>query len=182
MFSNYLKVALRNLFRSRLYSAINILGLAIGLAACLLIFLWVRDELSFDRFHSRADRIYRVERKVDFRDIHGQAPITSGPYGPTLARDYPEVLDFTRVETEELAIKDQRGIFRRQRLIFSESTLFQVFDFRLEEGDPETALTQPRSIVLTRETARRYMGGDGAEDILGRTLTLDWNGTVLDSL
>ena len=179
MFLNYLKIALRNLFRSRLYSAINILGLAIGLAACILIFLWVRDELSYDRFHAQADRIFRVERKVDFRDIHGQAPITSGPYGPTLVRDYPEVENFVRIETEELAIQDSHSIFRRQRMVFSDSTLFQVFDFRLEEGDPETALGQPKSIVLTRDVARQYLGG-GSEAVLGRTLTVDWNGTVLD--
>jgi putative ABC transport system permease protein len=179
MLLNYLKIALRNLFRSRLYSSINILGLAIGLAACLMIFLWVRDELSYDRFHSQADNIFRVERKVDFRDIHGQAPITSGPYGPSLVRDYPEVEGYVRIETEELAIKDHRSIFRRQRMIFSDNTLFQVFDFHLEEGDPETALIQPKSIVLTREMAQQYLGG-GREDILGRTLTVDWNGTVLD--
>ncbi len=179
MLFNYLKIALRNLYRSRLYSTINILGLAIGLAACLMIFLWVRDELSYDRFHTQAERIYRVERKVDFRDIHGQAPITSGPYGPALVRDYPEVEDYVRIETEELAIKDHRSIFLRQRMIFSDSSLFQVFDFHLEEGDPGTALTQPKSIVLTREMATRYLGG-GTEDALGRTLTVDWNGTVLD--
>jgi len=179
MLLNYLKIALRNLRRSRLYSSINILGLAIGLAACLMIFLWVHDELSYDRFHAQADRIFRVERKVDFRDIHGQAPITSGPYGPALVRDYPEVEDYVRMEREELSIKDHRSIFRRQQMIFSDSSLFKVFDFHLEEGDPGTALTQPKSIVLTRELAGRYLDG-GTEDVLGRTLTVDWNGTVLD--
>ena len=179
MLLNYLKIALRNLYRSRLYSAINILGLAIGLAVCLMIFLWVRGELNYDRFHAKADRIYRVERKVDFRDIHGQAPITSGTYGPTLVRDYPEVEGSVRIETEELAIKDHRSIFCRQAMIFSESALFSIFDFKLEEGDPETALTQPKSIVLTREMAGRYLG-DNADEILGRTLTVDWNGTVVD--
>lgn len=106
MLFNYLKIALRNLYRSRLSSTINILG---------------------------------------------------------------------------LAIKDHRNIFLRQRMIFSDSSLFQVFDFHLEEGDPGTALTQPKSIVLTREMATRYLGG-GTEDALGRTLTVDWNGTVRQSL
>ncbi len=177
MLSNYIKIAVRNLSRNRLYSFINIAGLSVGIAACLMIYLWVQDELSFDAFHENADRIYRVERKVDFREIHGQAPITSGPYGPALVRDYPEIESFVRLDRDEASIKDSRNIFRRQSLIFSDNSIFEVFDFRLEEGDPVTALTQPQTIVLTRESARRLLGTD---DVLGWSLTLDWNGVVLD--
>jgi putative ABC transport system permease protein len=177
MLFNYVKVAFRNLFRSRLYSAINIFGLAIGMAACLMIFLWVQDELSYDRFHQNAENIYRVERKVDFRDIHGQAPITSGPYGAALVQDYPEVENFVRIDRDEISIKDQRNIFRRQSVLFTDNSLLEIFDFRLQRGDPETALTQPKSIILTQDMALRYLG---TEDVLGQTLTVDWNGSILD--
>lgn len=177
MLLNYIKVAIRNLFRSRLYSAINIFGLAIGMSACLVIFLWVQDELSYDTFHENAENIYRVERKVDFRDIHGQAPITSGAYGPALVQDYPEVEKFVRLDKDDISIKDQRNIFRRQEILFADNSLLKIFDFRLESGDPEAALTQPRSIILTREMALRYLG---TEEALGQTLTVDWNGSVLD--
>lgn len=87
MLKNYIKIAFRNLFRNKLYSLINLSGLVIGIAACLMIYLWVQDELSYDRFHQNAERIYRIERKVDFRDMHLQAPVTSGPYGPALISD-----------------------------------------------------------------------------------------------
>jgi putative ABC transport system permease protein len=177
MLRNYIKIALRNLIRNKLYSLINVLGLAIGMASCLMIFLWVKDELSYDRFHQNAGRIYRVERKVDFRDMHGQAPITSGPYGPAMIRDYPEIDNFVRLDRDELSVKDHRNIFRKQSLIFADNSIFEVFDFRLEEGDPKTALIQPKSIALTRENALKYLG---TEEAIGKSLTLDWNGTLTD--
>jgi putative ABC transport system permease protein len=174
---NYVKITLRNLFRNKLYTFINIFGLAIGLAACLMIYLWVQDELSFDRFHQNASRIYRVERKFDFRDMHGQAPNTSGPYGPALVGDYPEIENFVRIDIEEYSIKDFKNIFHRQELALADNSLFEVFDFRLEEGDSKTALTQPKSIVLTREQALIYFGDS---DVLGDSLTVDLNGELTD--
>lgn len=177
MLKNYIKIALRSLLRNKLYSLINLSGLAIGIAACLMIYLWVKDELSYDRFHQNAGRIYRVERKFDFRDMHGQAPITSGPYGPALVSDYPEIENFTRLDREELSIKDHRNEFRKQQLIFADNSIFEIFDFRLESGDQQTALIQPKSIVLTRESALKYLE---TEDAIGRTITLDWNGTLTD--
>ncbi|MGD9346968.1 MAG: ABC transporter permease [Candidatus Aminicenantes bacterium] len=177
MFTNYIKITLRNLFRNKLYTFINVFGLAIGLAACLMIYLWVKDELSFDRFHTNAERIYRVERKFDFRDLHGQAPNTSGPFGPALVADYPEIENFVRIDLDEYSIKDQRNIVHRQKLALADNSLFEVFDFRLEEGDSKTALSQPKSVVMTREQAAIYFGED---DVLGESLTVDWDGNLTD--
>lgn len=177
MLRNYIKIALRNLVRNKLYSSINLLGLAIGMAACLMIFLWVQDELSYDQFHQNAGRIYRVERRYDFRDMHGQAPVTSGPYGPAMVRDYPEIENFVRLDIGELSVKDHRNIFRKQRLIFADNSIFKIFNFRLEAGDPQTALIKPNSIVLTRENALKYLG---TEDAIGKSLTLDWNEAPTD--
>lgn len=179
MFKNHVKIALRNFVRYKLYSFINIAGLAIGIAACLMIYLWVQNELSYDRFHQNSGRIYRIERKVDFRDMHGRAPNTSGPFGPALVRDYPEIENFVRLDFDEFAVKDQNNIFRKQSLLFTDNSLFEVFDFDLETGDPKTALNQPDSLVLTREMALKYLD---TEDALGMSLTVDWHGTVMDFL
>jgi putative ABC transport system permease protein len=165
------------MFRNKLYSLINLTGLAIGLAACLMIWLWVQDELSFDRFHTNAERIYRVERKFDFRDMHGQAPLTSGPYGAALASDYPEVENYVRMNRQEISFKDHRNVFYKQQLVFADNAIFEIFDFGLERGDPKTALTQPRSMVLTRENAIKYFG---TEDVIGKSLNVDWSGTLVD--
>lgn len=177
MLKNYIKIAMRNMFRNRLYSLINLFGLAIGLASCLMIWLWVQDELSYDRFHSNAERIYRVERRVDFRDLHGQVPVTSGAYGPALVNDYPEIENYVRLHRNELSIKDQKNIFHKQRLIVADNSIFEIFDFRLERGDPKTALTRPKSMVLSHANALKYLG---TEDALGKSVTVDWGGTLAD--
>jgi putative ABC transport system permease protein len=177
MLKNYFKIALRNLFRNKLYSLINLTGLAIGLAACLMIWLWVQDELSYDRFHQKADRIFRVERKVDFRDLHGQAPITSPPYGPALVSDYPEIENYVRLHRQEISFKDHQNVFHKQQLLFADNSIFEIFDFHLDKGDIKSALTQPRSMVLTRENALKYFG---TEDVIGRSLNVDWRGTLVD--
>jgi len=178
MLKNYFKIALRNMFRNKLYSLIiNLTGLAIGLAACLMIWLWVQDEMSYDRFHTKADRIYRVERKVDFADIHTQTPSTSGPYGPALVNDYPEIENSVRVHRNEISIKDHRNLFHKQQIVVADNSIFEIFDFHLESGDPRTALTQPRSMVLTLKNALRYLG---TADAVGKSLTVDWRGTLAD--
>ena len=165
------------MFRNKLYSLINLTGLAIGLAACLMIWLWVQNELSYDRFHTNADRIYRIERKFDFRDMHGQAPVTGGTYGPALVSDYPEIENYVRLHRNELSVKDHRNIFHKKQLIVADNSIFEIFDFQLESGDPKTALTQPKSMVLTRENAMKYLGTD---DAIGKSLTVDWGGTLAD--
>ena len=177
MLKNYLKIAFRNMFRNKLYSLINLTGLAIGLAACLMIWLWVQDEMNYDRFHTNADRIYRIERKVDFRNIHGQTPTTSGPYGPALVNDYPEITNYVRLHRNELSIKDHRNIFHKHQIIVADNSIFEVFDFHLEGGDLKTALTQPRSMVMTRDNALKYLG---TADAVGKSLTVDWSGTQAD--
>ena len=92
MLLNYLKISLRNLRKNKISSAINITGLAVGMATCMLLFFWIDNELSYDRFHQNSDRIYRVERRWDFKEMHGQAPIAAAPWGPAMEKDYPEGL------------------------------------------------------------------------------------------
>ncbi len=143
------------------------------MAACALILLWVQDELSFDRFHRKAERIYRVGRSWDFREMHGQAPLATGPWGPAMQRDFPEVENFVRIEPLELAVKDHRNVFRKQRLFAADNSLFEIFDFHLEKGDPAQALPHPYTVVMTAEMAQTYFGN---EEAVGQLLTVDWEG------
>ncbi|MCP4148007.1 MAG: FtsX-like permease family protein, partial [bacterium] len=179
MFINYLKVAIRNITSRKLYSFINILGLSVGLAACMLIFFWIQDELSYDGFHSRGERIYRLERRWDFREMHGQAPMASGPWGNAMKMDYPEVENYVRLKKMEVPIKNRQNIFHKQELFASDNTIFEVFDYTLREGNPKEALIQPYSLVLTGKAALKYFD---TQNPVGKTLTVDWNDKKCDFL
>ena len=168
MFKNYLNIAVRNLLRHKGYSFINITGLAIGIACCLLIVLYVQDELSYDRFHEKADRIYRVtlHGRLAGNDIH--AATSSAPMAATLMDDYPEVLVATRVRRSSLMLVSREDqYFNEKRVFYADSTLFSVFTLPLIAGDPNTALREPHTMVLTEATAQKYFGD---EDPIGKTL------------
>lgn len=177
MFRNYFKIAIRNFSKQKLFSFINVFGLALGMAACLVIFLWVRDELSFDRFHQKAERIYRVERFIRHQDFHDFVGLTSGMYGPTLEADYPEIEKQVRIDENRLLLKDYQNLSRTETVWFADPSLFHIFDFHLEEGDPGTALASPRTLVLTRTMALQLLGPD---DAVGKTLPVQWNGEYVD--
>ncbi|MCH8959901.1 MAG: ABC transporter permease, partial [Bacteroidetes bacterium] len=169
MIKNYLKISLRNLQKHKGYAFINIFGLAIGLACCLLIVLFVRDELSYDRFHEKADRTYRIVRQE--RDL-APSVTPSALLGPALMETYPEVEHATRLIRSwfaPLVSRDEDG-FYEDRIFFTDAEFFNVFDFRLVRGDPDTVLSEPFSILLTETMARKYFGD---EDPLGQTLTLN---------
>jgi len=111
MIKNYIKIALRNLTRHKGYSLINITGLAIGMACCILILLWVQDELSFDRFHKNADNICRVIQDINFSDHSTTWAITQGPLGPSLKEDFPEIKNFTRITGQRFRLTYQENSF-----------------------------------------------------------------------
>ncbi|UCF62846.1 MAG: ABC transporter permease, partial [bacterium] len=178
MLRNFIKVTLRNLRRNKINSGINITGLAIGIATCSLIYFWVLDEMSYDTFHSQSNRIFRLERSWDFKEMHGQAPLASGPWGPALAADYPEIENFVRIEKLELSVKDYSNIPHKQQLMAVDNSLFHIFDFRLTEGDPDRALIRPFTTVLTMETARKYLGKE--DRYLGKSIPIFWNDKLMD--
>jgi len=169
MIRNYIKIALRNLSRHKGYSLINIAGLAIGMACCILILLWVQDELSFDRFHENADSIYRVIQDIKFSDHSTTWAITQGPLGPSLKEDFPEIVNFTRVTGRRFRLAYQDNSFD-EVLGMADGSIFEMFTFPLVEGDPQTALSDPHSIVLTEEMARKYFGD---EHPIGKVLKAD---------
>ena len=171
MFRNYLLVAIRNLFRQKLYSAINILGLAIGMACCILIMLFIQYELSYDRVHEKRDQIYRVIREE--RRSGGNSTLSSGTSGalaPALLNDFPEVQQAIRLvyRTDVWMRYGDRGF--AQRFALADAAILEVFNFPMVKGDPKTALQSPYSVVVTQEMAEKYFG---KEDPIGKMLTVD---------
>ncbi|MEM6844504.1 MAG: ABC transporter permease [Bacteroidota bacterium] len=171
MIKNYLKIALRNLGRYKVYSFINVLSLAIGMAACLVIFLFISDELSFDAFHQQKEQIYRLDEVQSFPGMSPQNVALSMPgMGPNLLNDMPEVTNFTRfwIWGDLLYERDDLQLVI-DRTAVVDSTFLEIFDFELLQGDPSTVLDKPNSIVLTETTAQKLFNDDEA---LGKQLVI----------
>lgn len=180
MIVNYLKIAFRNMKRHKGYSFINIVGLAIGMAICILILLWVQDELNFDRFHENAENIYRVN--MNDQNYGVLWPIVSIPVGPALKQEFPEVIETVRVS-------DFSGLVTRKEKKYDEigayadPSFFKIFSFPFVNGDSKTALSTPSSIVISQEMAHKFFS---TEDPLGKNIklnnTLDFTvtGVIID--
>ncbi len=168
MIRNFLTVAIRNLRRNKAFSAINISGLALGIATCLLILLFVGHELSYDRYNEKADRIVRVTFQARMDGGLIKEANVMPPVGPALKRDFPEVLQATRIRTYgKPRLVNGDKIFREDVFAFVDSNFFRFFTIPLLRGDAATALIQPNSIVITKAVARKYFG---TEDALGKTI------------
>src|ERR1700679_3135618 len=140
MLRNYIKIAFRNLWRHKGFSLINIVGLAVGMTAFLLIFMYVTFELSYDDFHAKGDQVYRLN--VDIKSANDLMKLSqsTAPMGPALKADFPEVLDYTRVFAygDVVKVKDQQP-FQESRVFIAEPSFFNIFSFPLVKGDPKTA-------------------------------------------
>jgi len=169
MFRNYLKIALRNIRKYKGYSFINIAGLAIGVSACLLLFLWVQDELSFDRYHQKADQIYRVVSQYESEGKTRRFAWTSAPVGPALVNEFPEIEKAVRFGRNGFVVSYQNKRFVEQ-VYFTDPDIFDVFTFPLVKGNPENTLKEPYSLLISEEMSRKYFGD---EDPLGKIITLD---------
>lgn len=172
MFKNYLKIALRNIRKHKGYSFINIAGLAIGVAACLLLFFWVQDELSYDRHHQNVDQIYRVVSQYESEGRVRRSARTSAPLGPALVREFPDVEKAVRFGRNGFVVSYQNKRFV-ENVHFADPEVFDVFTFPLVKGNPKTALKEPYSIVISEEMSQKYFGED---DPLGRIISLgEWH-------
>lgn len=160
MLKNYLLTAVRNLVRNKGFSAINILGLSIGIASFLLISLYVYFEWSFDRFHTKADRIYKIVENLRTENELLFQATSSPPMGPAMARYFPEVEDFVRLQGRGYLVRNGEDSFFEENITLADSGFFKVFDFNLVKGDREKALTEPRSVVITQQIARKYFNVD----------------------
>jgi putative ABC transport system permease protein len=174
MFKNYFKTAFRHLWRNKIFSLINIIGLSVGLACCMLIFLYAKDELSYDRFHNNAPNICYLTADYISHDGHTDKYSSTGTMpGPSFKRAVPELQDFVRVQDAYLTVKHGTDVFD-QEAFYVDKSFFNVFTFPLLQGNPQTALNNLNSVVLSEEVAEKYFGTKKA---LGEILELKVNDT-----
>jgi putative ABC transport system permease protein len=161
MFKNYLLVALRNMKKHKWYSFINIAGLALGIACCILMLLWVRYEFSFDRFHENADEIYRIISEVPTGNQIIQNARTPNPIGSTLKDEYPEVVNFTMTQgVEGWLVRYGEKQFVNDKIAMANPSFFKMFTFPFVKGDPGIAFNEPHSLVITERMAKKYFGDE----------------------
>jgi putative ABC transport system permease protein len=171
MFKNYVKIALRNFLKHKGFSFINIFGLAIGVACCLLIVLFVLDEISYDQHHEKADQIFRVGIRGFVNNVLFHGVVTPAPMAQTLVNEFPEVTAATRLRNFGFPVfRYGDKVFSEERVFWVDQAFFDVFTVPFIKGDPNTALAQPNTIVLTRSMALKYFGD---EDPVGKSLNAD---------
>jgi len=175
MLKNYFNVALRNLFKHKFYSLINVLGLSIGLTCFLMISLYVVDELSYDKFHSDADRIYRMDFSGNINGSEFITALASAPAAETMVAEFPEVQDATRMRSTGNWIikrKNSEDAFNEDRVVYTDKNFFSFWDFELIAGNAETCLERPNTLVISQSLAAKIFGD---EDPVGQIIVLDNN-------
>lgn len=173
MIKNYLLLAFKNLRKQKVFSLINILGLTVGITCCLMIFLFIKHEMSYDNFHTKGKDIYRIERKADMFGKGEKEDIAyvSGPYSIALRNDYPgDVLKAVRVMPDNDLFTYNNIGYNEKKVYITDSDFFQLFDFPLIKGDPRLVLKDPSSIVLTASAAKKYFGN---EDPMGKVVEMN---------
>lgn len=173
MFRDYLKTALRNIRKNKLFSIINILGLSLGIATCFILLLYVQDELSYDRFNKNADNIVRIIFQADINGGKINESVVMPPVAQTIKKDFPEVEDATRLRAygaAKITYKDK--VFKDDRFAFVDPNFFSIFTLPMIEGNAKTALLEPHTVVITKETAQKYFGNDpnSYRNAMGKTL------------
>lgn len=172
MIKNYFIIALRNLRKNKAFSFINILGLTIGITVCLMIFLFIINEFSFDNFHKDGDRIYRVMRGFENEGKSSRVAYLSGPYAPALMNDFKgEIENVVRINQNDDLITIGNRSFHEKKVIDADSNFFRFFSFSLLKGNRQTVLQNPHSVVLTETTARKYFGS--IDNAMGKTIIMD---------
>ena len=173
MLKNYLVISIRNIWKHKLYSFINIFSLTFGLAASIVIYLFIQDELSFDAFNTKHDSLYRLNEVQSFPGTNTQHVALSMPgMAPNMIEEFPEIQNYTRFYSRGRKLyntEDMEVIIDKS--VFVDSTFFQMFDFELARGDRSTALHQPYSVIFTQESAEKLFGT--IEGIVGESVTMD---------
>jgi putative ABC transport system permease protein len=173
MFKNYIKTAFRSLYKNKGFTAINILGLALGLATCLLIVLYVVDELSYDRYNTKADRIYRVNEDLKLGENSVQYAVCMPPLAKTLIAEYPYVEDAVRLRNAgSFHVKKHNSSILENKMVYADPSLFNVFTLPMINGDSKTALAEPNSVVITETIAKKYFN---STNVVGKTMLFNDN-------
>ena len=170
MLKNYLKIAFRNIIRHKGYSIINIAGLGMGMACCIIVLLFVQDELSYDKFHKNAEQIYRIASELDLPTGVMPSTKTRAWMAPNMTNNFPEVFDAVRIYKYGGCVLSYREKRFLEAPFFVDPSFLDVFTFPLVKGYKETALKNPNSALITEELAGKYFGD---EDPLGKVLTID---------
>ena len=171
MFRNYIKTAFRNIVKSKFYSSLNIIGLAVGLATCLLILVYVLDELSYDRYNANADRIFRVNNEIKFGNNHLDLAVCAALQGSTMVREMPQIEQYTRLKWHgNLHFRKGSENLSEGRVAFADSTLFDVFTLPVISGNARTALKDYHSLVITETIAKKYFNNT---DVVGKTMVIN---------
>ncbi len=171
MIQNYFKIGIRSLTKQKFYSLINITGLSVGVACCILIMMFVGHELSYDRYHDKVDRIYQLGFAGKFQGNEFAGATVGAPTGNIITTNYPEVETFVRFkQSGNIMMKKGDKSFREEKVLFADAPLFDVFSFDLIKGNPKTALAKPNTLVIDQSTARKYFG---EEDPIGQSIIID---------
>jgi putative ABC transport system permease protein len=169
MLKNLIKTAIRHILKHFGYSILNILGLTLGITSALFLIIYVSDEVSYDRYHEKADRIYRVSSKITEPDDQFTWNVAQIPFGPQVVKDYPEVQSFVRfINMPRSLYKFEDKEFNEENFYYVDSTLFDIFTYEVVKGDVKSALLEPNKIILTEKIAAKYFGNT---DPIGKTLT-----------
>ncbi|HEY5745558.1 MAG TPA: ABC transporter permease [Chryseolinea sp.] len=179
MFKNYFKIAVRNLTKHRFYSLVNIAGLATGVASCLIISLFILNELSYDTQHVNHDRLYRVNFRIKFGNLDYDMAVTPPALATAVLQDYPEVEAVARIRQQgNYLVKRDKENFKEKNIAYADSSFFKVFTIPFLHGNPSKALTEPNTIVISRKIADKYFPNENA---IGQTLTFfnNWNNKIV---
>ena len=174
MLKNYFVASIRSLRKHYSYSTINIVGIGLGLATCILLSVWINHELSYDQFHKNANRIYRGSLEYSFGGQTAKTSVSPTALLPVLKKNFADVENGVRIYNPSFwnpyIIKNNDKLFQEKKFYYADSTFFQVFSFHLLKGNPDKALTEPNSLLLTQSSAKRIFG---TEDVIGKTLTIN---------
>lgn len=179
MYKNYFKIAFRNLKKNKLYTAINILGLSIGIIACMLISLYIINETSYDSFHEKSDRIVRATMEYNLSSETNKAAVSGTKVGPEFKRQFPVVEDYVRTYIGSSTVKYMNNSFTEKRILYADASFFNIFSFKLIKGNATTVLDAPNKIVLTESMAKKYFG---SENPIQKVLTVSGQDMVVSGI
>src|SRR5690349_12097454 len=165
MLKHYFKIMIRYLFKRKVYALINILGLATGMAVCMIALLYIRNESGYDRVHERGDRIYRVALDRIYPDRIGRFAATPGSIGKAMQQEFPEIQEMTRLLPmggTEVPVQSGNRTFEERKVYAADSNFFRVFTGVFIQGDAATAMQKPNTVVVNESTAKKYFGSAGA--------------------